>query len=197
MDATDFPEVEINGKKMHLPVTEGSLYRSAYHGTSRDRAQIIDRNQQMEPGEDGHYGGGLYFWLANLRVAIWWSKDRCGHGGQYGVVTAIVDCRRTLHAEQVWQDKELQRAAKETWGEDAVPDDFSSSHWKTKSVGILATICEKFGIEIDSIHFTRNRIGPFNHPVSGLVLYDPDRVRGLRVVPLEKIPPGWEDFEYE
>ena len=148
----------------------------------------------MEPGEGGHYGAAIYFWLNNLRAAVWWAKDHCGYGEHYGVIEAALDCKRTLHVEQVWEDDMLRKAVKKTWGDDAVPDDFTSRHWKSKAVGIVIKICQLFDIEIDSVHYTREGVGPFVHPVSAVALYDSSLISEIRLVRREDIPPSWEEY---
>lgn len=194
MDEEDFPRVEFGGKSMFLPVTEGSIYRCAYHGTSEELARRIEESGTMKPGSGGYYGSGIYFWLYNVRVAIWWASDRCGHGDDWAVVKAKLDCNRTLHAEQIWEDKMLYEAVEEKWGEGAVPDDFTSRHWKSRAVAIVMKICEYFDIEVDSLHYTRSGIGPFMQPVCAVALYLPEAVQNIEEVPKEDVHSYWKEF---
>jgi hypothetical protein len=81
--------IEIEDKQKIVP--------DAYHGTSQETAEQIQKEERFLPstGEDQYLGNGVYFFESSEWHARDWARKRCGDG-KIGIICAGIDLGRCL-----------------------------------------------------------------------------------------------------
>ena len=176
----DYPLLSLGGRTVQLPITDVGIYRDAYHATSLDEAKSIERNG-FRPSSRGWYGPGVYFWLHNIRVAVWWAKEFRGFKTNYAVVKCVVDPGKTLHAEQLWDDEVVMAAMREARRTVQLPSDWTSEDERSWVVYAVLCACQDAKVQVDALQFTR-RTKASTAPVQALCVHKADRIRNRRVL---------------
>ncbi len=190
------PILKIDGEECTVPVVEGDTYRSAYHGTSRNTADQIE-GAGFTPSAEGWYGDGVYFWLNNLRMAVWWAMRGCRDGRSYAVLECVVEAGWTLLADQLWNDAELRRAVDDVYRDAKVPPNWTHPSLRSKLTYVFLMACKAANIHIDSIHFTwqpKRARRLFPEPVQALCLFRPQNASVTRVLATGDVPTHYEEF---
>ncbi len=184
---------QIRGREVALPITNGALYRDAFHGTTISRAEAVERNSLSESPE-GWYGPGVYFWLGVLRAAIWFARTVRGWQTNWAVMQAIVDSGQTLNIDQLWDNDDIQRAVEDVnWG-NVREKGWSSADIRSGVAALCVKACEEAGIKVDSI-FYFEPIRDLERPVRALCLRSRENIRRIWTLRREDVP--WRLGEIE
>ncbi len=169
-----------------MPITEGAVYRDAFHGTTISRAETVEENGFSE-SPAGWYGPGVYFWLGDLMAAIWFARTVRGWQTNWAVMQAVVDSGQTLNIDQLWDNKDIQRAVEDAnWG-NVRQKGWSSADIRSGVAALCLKACEEAGIEIDSI-FYFEPIRDLKRPVRALCLRSREKIRENWTLRREDIP---------
>ncbi|MFO8007893.1 MAG: hypothetical protein R6V05_09165 [Candidatus Brocadiia bacterium] len=169
-----------------LPITEGALYRDAFHGTSISQAETILR-VGFSPSDEGWYGKGVYFWLGDLSAAVWFAREVRAYQSNWAVIRAVVDSGQTLNVDQLWCNKEIRRAVEDADWAEVRRRGWSSHHVKSRVAALCLLACEEAGIRIDSI-FYFEPLRDLERPARALCLRSLARIKSKEIVDREQIP---------
>lgn len=175
----------IRGIEVALPITDGALYRDAFHGTSISRARTIEEGG-FALGR-GWYGPGVYFWLGDLEAAIWFARVVRSFGTTWAVVKAIVDSGQTLNVDQLWRNRDIERAAVDSQWEMFREKDWTNSDVRSCIAWLCLKACEEAGITIHSVVYFEF-LQVFQRQVRALCVKSPESIKSLRHLAREEIP---------
>lgn len=171
-----FPILTLGKHTFRLPITNVGIYRDAYHGTSVDKAERILQND-FRISSTGWYGPAIYFWLHNLRVAVWWARDKCGYRSNFAILECVVEPGMTLHAEQLWDDGVLMQAMKAVKDSSSLPKGWNNNDERSYVVYAVLLACRDNKIRVDSCQYTQNQPSASKTPVQALCIYEKGRVK--------------------
>ena len=177
---------KIRGKEVALPISEGALYRDAFHGTSIDRAQTIAAGG-FKPSRKGWYGPGVYFWLGDMRAAIWYARNVKQFRSTWAVLEAVVDSGRTLHVDQIWDDSAGRGAVEDANWAEAREKGWKNPDIRSKVAALCLLALDKEGIMIDSVFYFET-LRDLGRPVRALCVRTLGRIKSCRILGRDQIP---------